>query len=483
MVSRPLFTSVVLALLLVLLIGSSVQAQVSWLPPPNGIEILFSISPGKFTWWPPVGHGDELSDRGDVVAGNWQLLRNFNPPATFAPVDYGLDALQELHWGPIATTVKPMTFFSLNTGFEDAKLGPISDGDLLSDAGRIVARNKDLMARFHPMPPLQDMGLDAVFIPYYVPTTAVALPPEIWFSTTKGWFDEQLGKYISEGDLLSSRGYVVARNALLLRNFRPMPTVNADYGLDAVHVPLYRPRYAPAAYETATAMTDPSLLPMEIWFSVRKGFFDERLGVQISDGDLLSTSGRVIRTNAQLLRSFPNPTMGPVQLNYGLDAVHVRWRKLVLANPPMDTTLSKVTGNKVELVFDGSVDLPAGPMVSVVSAEGQDVTEAFDVSVATTASASDTLVLSERDGELADGVLYSIQPADGLPVEPFVLQVGKLTGDADGNGAVDVADLLSVVGSFGLAEGDAGFDPACDFNGDQNVDVVDLLTLVGNFGK
>jgi hypothetical protein len=380
--------------------------------------------------------------------------------------------------------IKPVTLFSLNQGFEDAKLGPISDGDLLSDTGRIVARNKDLMARFHPMPPLQDMGLDAVFIPYYVPTTSVALPPEIWFSTTKGWFDEQLGKSISEGDLLSSRGYVVARNAMLLRNFRPMPTVNADYGLDAVYVPLYRPRYALATYEAATTLAEPTLLPMEIWFSVRKGFFDERLGMQISDGDLLSTSGKVVRTNAQLLRDFPNSTMGPVQANYGLDAVHVRWRKLVLANPPMGTTLGKIAGNRIELVFDEAVDLlPVGAAVSVVSANGLDVTDAFDVSVATTTTAGDTLVLSERGGSLADGVLYSIQPADELPVEPFMLQVGKLTGDTDGNGEVDVADLLSVVSSFGLATGDAGFESACDFNNDQNVDVADLLTLVENFGK
>ena len=176
MVSRSLFTSIVLSLLLVSAdrqqrAGADFLAAAAECP----LEILFSISPGKTTWWPPVGHGDELSDRGAVVASNWQLLRNFNPPATFAPVDYGLDALQELHWGPIAATAKPMTLFSLNTGFEDANLGPISDGDLLSDAGRIVARNKDLMARFHPMPPLQDMGLDAVFIPYYVPTTSVCV--------------------------------------------------------------------------------------------------------------------------------------------------------------------------------------------------------------------------------------------------------------------------------------------------------------------
>ncbi len=479
--------------------GAQAQSGTSvWQPTPvNFPEILFSIAPGKTTWWPPVGDGDELSDvQGKIVATNAQLLRNFSPPETFAPVDYGLDALQEMSWGPMASAV-PVTYFSLNKGFQDAKLGWISDGDLLADTGRIVARNKDLMARFHPMPPLADMGLDAAFIPYFLPQPATSniLPPEIWFSTVRGWQDEKLGR-ISEGDLLSSNGYVVAYNRDLLRNFRPVPTVNfdgtitpvptpIDYGLDAVYVPFYRPWYGAAVTNAATAGSEivVNSLPLEIWFSVKVGFTDKNLG-PISDGDLLSTTGKVVRTNAQLLHNFPNPTMGPIQLNYGLDAVSARGRKVILTDPVMYTTMNKVGGNQVTMVFDGPVDLPDGaPALSVTIEGGGDVTAAFDVSLATTNTAGDTVVITEKGDVLPDGTTYTVQPANALPVEPFILDTAKLAGDADGNGAVDVVDLLSLVDTFGLSQADAGYDATCDFNNDGAVDVIDLLVLVGNFGK
>jgi hypothetical protein len=37
--------------------------------------------------------------------------------------------------------------------------------------------------------------------------------------------------------------------------------------------------------------------------------------------------------------------------------------------------------------------------------------------------------------------------------------------------------------SFGKAPGEEGYDARCDFNGDGEVDVVDLLMLVEEFGK
>jgi hypothetical protein len=55
-------------------------------------------------------------------------------------------------------------------------------------------------------------------------------------------------------------------------------------------------------------------------------------------------------------------------------------------------------------------------------------------------------------------------------------------GDTDLDGHVDVVDLLTLVYSFGLSEGDAGFDAIADFNSDAAVDVVDLLMLIDNFG-
>jgi hypothetical protein len=60
------------------------------------------------------------------------------------------------------------------------------------------------------------------------------------------------------------------------------------------------------------------LLPRdEIWFSTEAGFTDKNLGA-ISDGDLLSTKGRIVMKNLHLLREFR-----PLEklANFGLDAV------------------------------------------------------------------------------------------------------------------------------------------------------------------
>jgi hypothetical protein len=60
---------------------------------------------------------------------------------------------------------------------------------------------------------------------------------------------------------------------------------------------------------------------------------------------------------------------------------------------------------------------------------------------------------------------------------------GGLAGDCNGDGAVDVTDLLILVYAFGSARGDANFDPQADLNFDDLVDVVDLLDIVYNFGQ
>ncbi len=55
-------------------------------------------------------------------------------------------------------------------------------------------------------------------------------------------------------------------------------------------------------------------------------------------------------------------------------------------------------------------------------------------------------------------------------------------GDVDGNGHVDVVDLLYLVAAFGSMTGDARYDTRCDFNQDGAIDVIDLLDMVYNFG-
>ncbi len=55
-------------------------------------------------------------------------------------------------------------------------------------------------------------------------------------------------------------------------------------------------------------------------------------------------------------------------------------------------------------------------------------------------------------------------------------------GDIDGDGHVNVVDLLYLADSWGVCLGDASFNPACDLNSDDCVDIVDLLILSDSWG-
>ena len=53
----------------------------------------------------------------------------------------------------------------------------------------------------------------------------------------------------------------------------------------------------------------------------------------------------------------------------------------------------------------------------------------------------------------------------------------------DGDGFVTILDALAMLQSFGLRTSDVGFDHRADVNGDGQVDVADLLVLATNFGR
>ncbi len=171
--------------------------------------------------------GDLLSDAGFVVRTNEQLLARFvrMPPVT----DAGLDAIDIAPNGEF--------LFSTETDFFSEAIGRlVTHGDLLSNRGRVVRTNGQLLANFHPVdssaqPALRDYGLDAV-----------VLRPnrEIWFSTEEGFQDANLGP-ISDGDLLSTAGYVVIRNLKLVEPFGPLEDL-ANFGLDAATL-VARPSY------------------------------------------------------------------------------------------------------------------------------------------------------------------------------------------------------------------------------------------------
>lgn len=83
-----------------------------------------------------------------------------------------------------------------------------------------------------------------------------------------------------------------------------------------------------------------------------------------------------------------------------------------------------------------------------------------------------------------------------LPSEPYTFQgviyqeigtnqlkvAAQIAGDIDGDGHVDVIDLLTLADSWGLSEGQTGFDPAADINMDASVDRADLLLMASNWG-
>jgi hypothetical protein len=183
-------------------------------------------------------------------------------------------------------------WFSTTHGFHPsgwpAASNYVSGGDLVSSTGRIVKRNVDLLAPFSPMPPLPEVGLDAVDL----------LPGgEIAFSLETDIFSETLGQTLHGGDVLSSRARVITNYAAMIGAFGPEPPA-ADQGLDALQV----------------------LDNGEIYFSIVRDFWSETQSRWIQRGDVLSSRGVVIKTNAALLAAF-HPAV-PKQ-DYGLDALCV----------------------------------------------------------------------------------------------------------------------------------------------------------------
>ena len=255
-----------------------------WFSTVSGFTPTNSQSSSSF-----VEGGDLISTAGRTIKRNADL---FTSVGAFPPVpDLGLDALDMLPGGEIA--------FSLGSGIFSTTLGPLQQGDLLSNKGRIIRRNQDLLASFITEPATNDVGLDAVH---------VLETGEILFSTVTNVFSKGLNASLHHGDLLSSTGTIMRSNQQLLARFHLADATN-DYGLDAFYV-------WPSG---------------EIWFSTETGFQDQVLG-EVLAGDLLSDQGYIVFRNLELLDAFaPKETLP----DFGLDTLYI----VTDATPPAPSSI------------------------------------------------------------------------------------------------------------------------------------------------
>jgi hypothetical protein len=182
---------------------------------PGG-EVLFSFNQNQTSsTLGPIQHGDLVSSRGRLVQRNQTLTVAFGIMPSVP--DVGLDAVHVKDDGEV--------LFSITSNIFSERLGVmLQRGDLLSNRGVIVARNAQLLGRFHPAT-VKDFGLDALY---------VWPNGEVWFSTEEGFQDNALGP-IGAGDLLSDQGLIVFRNLELMSAFAPLEDV-ASFGLDALYI-------------------------------------------------------------------------------------------------------------------------------------------------------------------------------------------------------------------------------------------------------
>lgn len=277
-------------------------------------EIWFSTASG-FTasnWQSPtncVSAGDLISDAGRVVRSSSRLLASFGlmPGLT----EIGADAIEVAPGGEV--------LFSINEDVLSETLGPIHHGDLLSEGGRIVKRNQDLLAAFNLGDTDTDFGLDA----FQMMTNG-----ELYFSITTRAVAPELGP-LSVGDVLSDQGRIVKHHVELLANFHPPPSfAEQDYGLGALYV-------WPSG---------------ETWFSLETGFDDVELG-PILEGDLLSDQGYIVFRNLELTSAF-----APIEdtSSFGLDALYLVTDATAPAPPPEVVSLHhELASGNIALRWEG----------------------------------------------------------------------------------------------------------------------------------
>lgn len=243
-------------------------------------------------------------------------LQGMESPATLTRV-YHL----QLNAAPIR-----QLWFSTSSSFTRGTIGipeeaAISHGDLLSMDGHVVKRNSQLTAMLS-IPPGEDIGLDAVDI---------GPRGEIYFSPTADT-ESIVNGPIGDGDIVTSGGRLFAQNAQLLS---PFGATDPEAGLDAVHL----------------------LNEFDVYFSISREV-TRAGGKTLKPGDIISSDGRIFRTEADLFLRF-NP--GGV---IGIDALYIWPNGEVWFSPQAGFSANGFTIQQGDILSDqGYIVLRNGDLV------------------------------------------------------------------------------------------------------------------------
>jgi Ca2+-binding EF-hand superfamily protein len=55
--------------------------------------------------------------------------------------------------------------------------------------------------------------------------------------------------------------------------------------------------------------------------------------------------------------------------------------------------------------------------------------------------------------------------------------------DLDGDGDVDVDDIMEIASRWRTREGEEGYDPKYDFDGDGDIDIIDIMKVAAHWGE
>lgn len=98
----------------------------------------------------------------------------------------------------------------------------------------------------------------------------------------------------------------------------------------------------------------------------------------------------------------------------------------------------------------------------------------------------ETVTLSD-DQAISPDLILEAHPTVVSPGETFTLKgkliIPKQYGDVNGDGVIDIYDMITVARSYGATPGTPYWNPDADLNGDGVIDIYDIIKLGTFFGQ